>query len=74
MDEKPKCNANVDAATNQDDDAEAFKADLSYNTQHARNLTRERGSSCITVLKNGRGSRTEIRSRIEHQHLRDIKK
>ena len=74
MDDKPKCNANVDAAINQDDDVETFTGDLSYNTQHARNLTRERGGSCITVLKNGRGSRTAIRSRIEHQNLRDIKK
>ena len=74
MDDKPKHNANVDAATNQDDDAETSKADLRYNTQHARNLTRECGGSCITVLKSGRGLGTEIRSRIEHQNLRDIEK
>ena len=71
---QPKRNANVDVTANQHGDVEALNADLSYNTQHARSRTRERGGSCITMLKNGRVLGTEIRSRIEHQNIRDIQK
>ena len=70
---QPKRNANVDVTANQHGDVETLNAGLSY-TQHARSRTRERGGSCITMLKNGRALGTQIRARIEHQNLRGIQK